>query len=121
MREMIVDYVRDELDGDEELLAKVIPAYPPYGKRMLRANYWYRMLKRPNVTLVTDRIARIDEDAIVMADGTRHPADVIIMATGFQASKMLWPMEITGRRGRTIRDLWGDDDPRAYLGITVPG
>jgi len=33
---------------------------------------------------------------------------------------MLWPLEIKGRGGRTIRDLWGDDDPRAYLGITVP-
>jgi 4-hydroxyacetophenone monooxygenase len=121
MREMIVDYVRGELGGDEELLAKVIPAYPPYGKRMLRDNYWYRMLKRPNVTLVNEGIAEITEDAIVMADGTRHPVDAIILATGFQASKMLWPMEIAGRGGRTIRDAWGDDDPRAYLGITVPG
>jgi 4-hydroxyacetophenone monooxygenase len=43
------------------------------------------------------------------------------MATGFIASKMLWPMEIAGRDGRTIRDVWGDDDPCAYLGITVPG
>jgi 4-hydroxyacetophenone monooxygenase len=34
---------------------------------------------------------------------------------------MLWPIEITGRRGRRIRDLWGDSDARAYLGITVPG
>jgi 4-hydroxyacetophenone monooxygenase len=121
MREMIVDYVRNELGGDEELLAKVIPAYPPYGKRMLRDNHWYRMLKRPNVELVTGSIARVAEDAIVMQDGTVHAVDVIIMATGFQASKMLWPMDIKGRGGQTIRDIWGDDDPRAYLGITVPG
>ena len=33
---------------------------------------------------------------------------------------MLWPMDIRGRGGRTIRGVWGDDDPRAYLGITVP-
>jgi 4-hydroxyacetophenone monooxygenase len=121
MRELIVDYVRKELDGDEALLAKVIPGYPPYGKRMLRDNYWYRMLKRPNVELVTGSIAQITEDAIVMADGTKHAVDVIIMATGFQASKMLWPMEITGRGGHTIREVWGDDNPRAYLGITAPG
>ena len=44
MRELIVDYVRKELDDDKKLLAKVIPSYPPYGKRMLRDNYWYRML-----------------------------------------------------------------------------
>ncbi|MBV1796847.1 NAD(P)/FAD-dependent oxidoreductase [Siccirubricoccus sp. G192] len=121
MRELITEHVRKELDGDEELLARVIPGYPPYGKRMLRDNYWYRMLKRPNVELVTGGIARVTEDAIVMADGTVHPVDVIILATGFQASKMLFPMRIKGRGGRSIRDAWGDDDPRAHLGITVPG
>jgi 4-hydroxyacetophenone monooxygenase len=121
MRELIIEYVRRELDGDNELLAKVIPAYPPYGKRMLRDNNWYKMLKRPNVELVTGSIARITEDSIVMEDGTVHPVDVIIMATGFQASKLLWPMDIRGRGGRTIRSVWGDDDPRAYLGMTVPG
>ena len=120
MRDMIVDYVRKELDGDEDLLAKVIPPYPPYGKRMLRDNYWYRMLKRPNVSLQTGDVAEITDSAIVMRDGSVHEVDVIILATGFQASKMLAPMEIKGRGGKTIRDVWGDDDPRAYLGITVP-
>ena len=121
MREMMIDHIRKELDGDETLLAKVVPPYPPYGKRMLRDNYWYRMLKRPNVDLVTEAIDHISENSIVTKDGEVHDVDVIIMATGFTASKMLWPMEITGRGGRTIRGTWGDDDPRAYLGITVPG
>jgi 4-hydroxyacetophenone monooxygenase len=120
MRELIVDYVRSEVGGDEELLAKVIPSYPPYGKRMLRDNYWYRMLVRENVSLDTDPISHITEDSIVMKDGTIHPVDVIILATGFQASRMLWPLDIRGRNGRTIRGEWGDDDPRGYLGITVP-
>jgi 4-hydroxyacetophenone monooxygenase len=121
MRELIIDYVRKELDDDKELLAKVIPSYPPYGKRMLRDNHWYKMLKRPNVELVTGSISHVTESAIVMEDGSVRQVDVIIMATGFQASKMLWPMDIKGRGGRTIRGIWGDDDPRAYLGITVPG
>jgi 4-hydroxyacetophenone monooxygenase len=30
-------------------------------------------------------------------------------------------MTIRGRGGRTLREDWGDDDPRAYLGMTVPG
>jgi 4-hydroxyacetophenone monooxygenase len=121
MREALIDHIRKELDGDEALLAKVVPPYPPYGKRMLRDNHWYRMLKQPNVELVTEAIDHIDAGSIVLKDGTVHPVDVIIMATGFTASKMLWPMDIKGRGGRTIRGLWGDDDPRAYLGITVPG
>jgi 4-hydroxyacetophenone monooxygenase len=42
------------------------------------------------------------------------------MATGFMAARMLWPMEIRGRHGVSLRDLWGDDNPRAHLGLTVP-
>jgi 4-hydroxyacetophenone monooxygenase len=121
MRDDIIGYIKTQIGNRTDLLAKVVPPYPPYGKRMLRDNYWYRMLKRPNVDLVTEGIDHIEEDAIVTADGVRHPVDIIVLATGFTASKMLWPMEVAGRGGTTIRDIWGDDDPRAHLGITVPG
>ena len=121
MRETIVAHIRAELDGDETLIAKCVPTYPPYGKRMLRDNQWFRMLKRPNVELVTDGISHVTENAVVAVDGTTYEADVIVLATGFQAAKILWPMRIEGPDGKTIRDIWGDDDPRAYLGITVPG
>ncbi len=121
MREMLVAHMRQELEGDEALLAKVTPGYPPYGKRMLRDNHWYRMLKRENVTLETQAIARVEPGGVLMQDGTRHALDVLVLATGFQASRMLWPMEIVGADGASIRDLWGEDDPRAYMGMTVPG
>ena len=32
----------------------------------------------------------------------------------------MFPMEIVGREGRTLRDAWADG-PHAHLGITVPG
>jgi 4-hydroxyacetophenone monooxygenase len=120
MRQDLIAYIRDELGDRTDLLDKVIPSYPPFGKRMLRDNNWYKMLKRQNVELVAGGVERIEPDAVV-ANGTRHPADVVIFATGFQASRMLWPMVIRGRDGVTLRDLWGDDDPRAHLGVTVPG
>ncbi|MGV0879819.1 NAD(P)/FAD-dependent oxidoreductase [Martelella sp. FLE1502] len=120
MRERIIAYVREQLDGDEDLIAKVLPSYPPYGKRMLRDNHWFKMLKRDNVELVAGNITEITPKGVVDKDGHLHEADVIIMATGFNAGKILWPMEIRGREGRPIRDIWGDEDPRAYLGISVP-
>jgi 4-hydroxyacetophenone monooxygenase len=120
VREQLVAYIRSELGGDESLIAKCTPNYPPYGSRMLRDNNWYRMLKLDNVELITDAISHVTENAIVMEDGTRHQVDAIVFATGFQASRMLWPMEIRGRHGVDLRQLWGDDDPRAYKGMTVP-
>jgi 4-hydroxyacetophenone monooxygenase len=88
---------------------------------MLRDNHWYRMLVRSNVELVTTEIDHIEREAVVTKDGMRHEVDVLVMATGFQARRMLTPLHIEGRDGRTIRKEWGEDDPRAYLGITAPG
>ncbi|MGV0602904.1 4-hydroxyacetophenone monooxygenase, partial [Mycolicibacterium pulveris] len=53
-------------------------------------------------------------------DGTRYPADVIIYATGFAHTKLLWPMTIRGRGGEILSERWGER-PAAYLGITIPG
>jgi 4-hydroxyacetophenone monooxygenase len=120
MREQLVEHIKSELGERTDLLEKVTPDYPPFGKRMLRDNHWYQMLKRPNVELVTGRVDRVEPDAVV-SNGVRYPADVIVLATGFQAARMLWPMAIAGRDGVSLRALWGDDNPRAHLGITVPG
>jgi 4-hydroxyacetophenone monooxygenase len=119
-RDNLIAHMTKELDGDPELLKKVVPPYPPYGKRMLRDNHWYKMLKRPNVALVTDPIEKISADAVHTRDGKSHPVDMIVLATGFQAGRMLWPMEIRGATGQSLREIWGDDNPRAHLGITVP-
>jgi 4-hydroxyacetophenone monooxygenase len=98
-----------------------VPPYPPYGKRMLRDNHWYRTLTRPNVTLSNEPIERIIvPEGVITRDGTVHACDIVVLATGSDARRMLAPMQIQGRDGRTLRDVWGDDDPRAYLGITVP-
>jgi 4-hydroxyacetophenone monooxygenase len=119
-RDNLIAHMSKELDGDPELLAKVVPPYPPYGKRMLRDNHWYKMLKRRNVALVTDAIEKISAGAIHTRDGKSHPVDMIVLATGFQAGRMLWPMEIRGANGKSLREIWGDDNPRAHLGVTVP-
>jgi len=57
---------------------------------------------------------------VVMASGERFDVDIIVFATGFQMTKVLFPMEFLGRDGRSLNDYWADR-PSAYLGITVPG
>jgi 4-hydroxyacetophenone monooxygenase len=119
IRERLVAHIAGQVNHDPELMEKVIPKYPPYGKRMLRDANWYKTLTRDNVELLTERIERITPTGVVDSQGVEHPADVIILATGFKAQMPLHPMEIVGTNG-SIRDHWGDDNPRAHLGITVP-
>jgi 4-hydroxyacetophenone monooxygenase len=119
VREQLIEHISNQVNHDPELLAKVIPDFPPYGKRMLRDSKWYAALTRDNVELVTGPVKEITETGVVDKDGVEHPADVIVLATGFKAQMPLWPMRVEGTHG-TIRDAWGDDNPRAYLGITVP-
>ncbi|MGE3772801.1 MAG: flavin-containing monooxygenase, partial [Gammaproteobacteria bacterium] len=49
-------YLREELGDRQDLIDKVLPTYPPFGKRMLMDNGWYRMLRNERVSLVDARI-----------------------------------------------------------------
>ena len=120
LRESMMKHIRRELAGHDDLLKKVVPDFPPFGKRVLGDAGWYSMLKRDNVHLETGAIKQVHARAVELEDGTLIEADILVMATGFQAGRMLWPMDIQGRGGVTIRQKWGDDDPRAFLGITAP-
>jgi len=119
-RQIFTDWILSQIGDDPELAAKVVPDYPATGKRTLQDNgSWLRTLTRDNVELVRTGIDHIEPDAVVSEDGTRYPADVLIYATGFLATRVLWPMEIIGRGGVDLRAMWGER-PAAYLGITIP-
>lgn len=120
-RAYFTQYVVEELgDKAEELLDKVLPTYPPFGKRMLMDNGWYRMLRNPRVELVDDRIERIDGNKIITADGEAREADVLVLATGFDVLRLINTYETVGKSGRTLREVWEDDNAQAYMGTVVP-
>lgn len=120
-RIMFTEWISSQVGDDPDLLAKVVPDYPATGKRTLQDNgSWLKTLTRDNVELIRTGIGRIEADAVVTEDGERYPADVIVYATGFQATKLLWPMTIRGRNSEVLSERWGER-PTAYLGITIPG
>lgn len=120
LREMVAQYLAAQVADRPDLADKVVPTYPIGGKRAVLDNgVWLGALKRPNVTLVTDKIARITPKGVVTDDGTEHEVDVLIYGTGFQASNFLSFYKVIGKGGRELHERWGGD-ARAYLGITVP-
>jgi cation diffusion facilitator CzcD-associated flavoprotein CzcO len=101
-----------------DLRRLLTPDYPIGCKRVLFADDYYPALVRPNVSLVTEHIARIEPSGVVTGDGVSHPADVLIYATGFETTGWHWSVDVTGRNGRKLSDAW-KRGPEAYLGISV--
>ncbi|WP_202033241.1 NAD(P)/FAD-dependent oxidoreductase [Nocardioides sp. WS12] len=116
----LTKYIKEQLGDRTDLHDACIPEYPPYGKRPLLDNGWFRTVQRDDVDLVTTDVERIVPEGVVTKDGTLHEADIVVWATGFKALQFLWPMEIHGVSGKSLAEQWGDHDARAYLGVTVP-
>jgi cation diffusion facilitator CzcD-associated flavoprotein CzcO len=105
---------------DPELRAKVTPRDEVGCKRIMLTDDWYPTLTRPNVELVSDRIAEVTPTGVRTEDGRERPADVIVLATGFKTHGFVAPMEVVGAEGQTLADAWSPT-ARAYLGMSVPG
>ena len=120
-RKVTVKYIEDSLAGRPDLIEKCTPQYAPLGRRMVVDGGWFKTLKRDNVELVTDPIARVDDHAIVTSEGKTRPVDLIILGSGFKVSKFLWPVAYRGRDDITLEQAWAKDGARAYLGMVMPG
>ena len=120
LRTAIIESLTEQAGDDKELLAKLIPNYPPGGKRpVLDDGSWVAAIKRDNVQLLTDEIARIVPQGLETTDGVLHEADVIIYGTGFKADQFFVPMEVIGRDGTDLVKHWGGN-PMAYNGLVIP-
>jgi cyclohexanone monooxygenase len=119
IRAKIREIVRDP--GTAELLC---PRGYPYGaKRPPAGTHYYETYNRDDVTLVDisdDPIQEITPNGLRTA--TRDfDADVIVFATGFDASTGAFDrIDIRGRHGRALADKWRDG-PVANLGLGVQG
>ena len=120
-RRFFTRYIEQQLDGHPDLIEKVTPDYPPFGKRILLDNGWYATLRRDDVELVTDPIEHILPTGARLASGREIEFDVLVLATGFDVVRFLASFDVVGRGGRTLREYWDDDAAHAYLGTTVPG
>jgi cation diffusion facilitator CzcD-associated flavoprotein CzcO len=106
--------------ADPYLRAKLTPDYTLGCKRVLGSGTWYPSLCRPNVEVVTDRIASVTEDGIVDGAGVHHQVDTIIFGTGFRVTDPPIAGRIRGRGGLSLADSW-QGSMKAHLGIAING
>jgi 4-hydroxyacetophenone monooxygenase len=126
LMQISLKYINGTFGEGSELAKKLTPDFAFGGKRPVRdpgdfepGGYYYA-LSQPHVDVVTSAIARVVPEGIVTADGRLVELDVIIWATGMTLD-WLSPIQIVGRDGVILNDVWVDNNPRTYLGGTVPG
>jgi cation diffusion facilitator CzcD-associated flavoprotein CzcO len=104
---------------DTVLREKLRPNYRAACKRLIMSENFYDAIQRPNARLVAERIERVEKTGVRTADGRLHELDVLILATGFRVDRFVRPMQVIGRDGAVLDDVW-KDGPFAYLAISVP-
>jgi 4-hydroxyacetophenone monooxygenase len=123
VREGRLQFLRQKFVDRPDLVEKMLPMAPPMSSRPVLIDdkdSIYDALLRPDVTLVTDPIRRVSQTAIETDIEGSYSVDAIVLATGFKANDFLWPMEVRGRGGMRVEDLWEKDGARAYLGTMMP-
>lgn len=105
---------------DPELRRKLTPDYQAGCKRLIMSAQFYPAVQKPNVEVVTERIARVTPAGVETDDGRAHPLDVLILATGFLAHNYMRPMKMSGEDGVTLEEAWRGG-PRAYRTVALPG
>jgi cyclohexanone monooxygenase len=92
-------------------------------KRPCADTGYFETFNRPNVTLVDISQTGIDEITPrgVRAGGREYAADVLVLATGFDAmTGALFRIDIRGRGGALLREKWVGG-PRTFLGLATAG
>lgn len=122
------EFVRDKIRTiveDPATAELLCPTSHPIGaKRPPLGHLYYETFNREDVTLVDvsqDAIDGMTPTGIRTVGGAEYDVDVLIFATGFDASTGSFKhLDIRGRGGRTIAEHW-QEGPRTFLGMTVDG
>ncbi|KAK9853541.1 hypothetical protein MYU51_006751 [Penicillium brevicompactum] len=109
------------------------PNYSLGCKRRIIDGTWYRALNAPNVELTTQPLTRVHANSVTIGPGSHYPpgkdeesgardlpADVIIMANGFETNQWLHPLKVIGRAGKDLEEVWRErGGAQAYQGIAM--
>jgi cation diffusion facilitator CzcD-associated flavoprotein CzcO len=116
------DFLHREVH-DRDVRKKLTPRYALGCKRPAFSNDYLATFNRSNVQLETSGIEAITRGGVRTADGTEHPVDVLVLATGFKVFEPgnMPPFPIRGTRGLDLEGWWDANRYQAYEGVSVPG
>lgn len=112
---------------------------PDYGvgcKRRIFDKRWLQSLNDPKIELTTQPLRKITETGVVLGAGATYPrtaskedyperevpADVIVLANGFDTTRWLHPLKVAGKGGKDLVQLMEDrGGAQAYQGTAMDG
>ena len=113
---------------------------PDYGvgcKRRIFDETWFPALHNPAIELTTLPLTSIQPRGVTLGPGRTYPgpdnessraptdertlpADIIVLANGFTVTTWLHPLNIRGKDGRLLHDVWDErGGPQAYMGAAM--
>ncbi len=104
---------------DPELREALRPDYRAGCKRLVMSPDFYDKIQHPDAELVADGIERVEPGGVRTRDGTLHELDVLVLATGFNVDAFMRPMEVIGRGGVDLEQVWAKR-PVAHLAVGIP-
>ncbi|MEZ3161908.1 NAD(P)/FAD-dependent oxidoreductase [Microbacterium sp. BWT-B31] len=91
---------------DPALRARLTPGYAFGCKRVLLSDDFYPALATGAIGLVPSALARVEGRTLVAADGSRHQADALVLATGFATTRQPYADLVHGEGGESLAVHW---------------
>lgn len=113
------------------------PSYALGCKRRIVDDGWFASFHNSKIELTTRPMIQLQPRGVVLgapqSDDTdilgkgdtqevEIPADVIILANGFDLTSLLHPLKVRGKGGVLMQDVWDErGGPQSYMGCTMDG
>lgn len=112
---------------------------PDYGigcKRRIYDKRWLSGLNDPNIELTTQPLSRVTEHSVVIGPGATYPknaqekdyperevpADIIVLANGFDTTRWLHPLKVVGKSGKDLVQVMEErGGAQVYQGTAMDG
>jgi len=111
--------MRERLAAKPHILESLLPAFGVGCRRLTPGPGYLEALVEDNVDFITTPITRATSNSLILQDGEERKLDVLVCATGFQASAPP-PFPVVGRNGQTMEAKF-DPYPETYLSLATDG
>jgi len=113
------EVMRERLAAKPHILESLLPAFGVGCRRLTPGPGYLEALVEDNVDFITTPITRATSNSLILQDGEERKLDVLVCATGFQASAPP-PFPVVGRNGQTMEAKF-DPYPETYLSLATDG